>query len=297
MRIAVVGARGQLGAAVLHECSARHEAIAFSRSDFDLTDDLAVSDALTKANPDAIINCAAYNRVDDAEKHPIEALNVNAFAVRAVAHVASRIGAVLVHYSSDFVFDGTASSPYTEEDRPNPQSFYAASKLFGEWFSLDCPRAYVLRVESLFGSAAGAGPAKGSVASIADSLLRGGAPKVFADRTVSATYVLDGAWATLRLIETKAPYGLYHCVNTGSCTWVELAETLARELGVEPRVTPFLMADATFPAARPLYSALSNEKLRSVGIAMPSWKDAVARYAEAIKLRSVTRLPRYPVTP
>jgi dTDP-4-dehydrorhamnose reductase len=290
MKIAVVGARGQLGAAVLHECGARHELVPLGRNDVDLTNDAAVSQVLTKAHPDVIINCAAYNRVDDAEKNPVEALNVNAFAVRALARVAERIGAILVHYGSDFVFDGKASTPYTEEDRPNPQSFYAASKMLGEWFALDFPKAYVLRVESLFGSAPGAAPAKGSVASIADALLHGGAPKVFSDRTVSATYVLDAAWATLRLIETNAPFGLYHCVNSGWCTWVELAEALARELGVEPRLTPVLMAGIKFPAARPLYCALSTEKLRSVGIAMSGWQDAVGRYAESVR-RFATATP------
>jgi dTDP-4-dehydrorhamnose reductase len=288
MKIAVVGARGQLGAAVLHECAARHEPIAFARSDFDLENEAAVSEALTRAHPDVIINCAAYNRVDDAEKNPSEALNVNAFAVRALARAAERLDAILVHYGSDFVFDGKGSKPYTEEDRPNPQSFYAASKMLGEWFALDCSKAYVLRVESLFGSAPGAAPAKGSVASIAEALQRGAAPKVFSDRTVTATYVMDCAWATLRLIETKAPFGLYHCVNSGACTWVELAETLALELGVEPRVTPVLMAEMTFPAARPLYCALSNEKLRSVGIAMPRWADAVGRYAKGMRRYAAT---------
>src|SRR5438045_3351315 len=101
--------------------------------------------------PDAIVNCAADNRVDFAEDHPIDALNVNAFAVRALAHAARRLGATLVHYSTDFVFDGASRVPYREDDRPNPIGVYAASKLVGEWFALDAPRAYVPRVESPFG--------------------------------------------------------------------------------------------------------------------------------------------------
>src|SRR5579862_7616915 len=120
MRITVVGARGQLGAAVVHACAASHEVTALGRAELDVTDDAAVRDVMTRARPEAVINCAAYNDVDGAEDHPIEALNGNAFAVRALARAATRLDAAFVHYGSDFVFDGTASAPYTEEDRPNP---------------------------------------------------------------------------------------------------------------------------------------------------------------------------------
>src|SRR6266704_2189711 len=128
MRIAVVGARGQLGAAIVHECSASHEVTALAHVDLDVTNAAAVAAAMDRVRPDAIINCAAYNNVDGAEDHPIEALNLNAFALRALARAAEAHGAALVHYGSDFVFDGTATVPYTEEDRPNPRSVYAASK-------------------------------------------------------------------------------------------------------------------------------------------------------------------------
>ncbi len=166
MRIAVVGARGQLGAAVVHECGSDHEVIAFARADLDIGDEAAVGAAMTRVRPDVIVNGAAFTNVDAAEDHPVDALTINAFGVRALARAARTAGAALVHYSTDFVFDGAASAPYTEADRPNPQSTYAASKLLGEWFALDAPRAYVLRVESLFGRAPGAPPEKGSAAGI-----------------------------------------------------------------------------------------------------------------------------------
>ena len=153
MRIVVVGARGQLAAAVIHECRPAHDVVAFSRADLDTTDDAAVAAAMERTRPEAIVNGAAFTDVDGAEDHPIEALNVNAFAVRALARAAARFDAVLVHFSTDFVFDGRTSRPYTESDPPNPRSVYAASKLLGEWFAMDAPRAYVLRVETLFGTA------------------------------------------------------------------------------------------------------------------------------------------------
>ena len=274
----MVGARGQLASAVAYECASRHEVTAFTREHLDVTDDAAVLAAMDRARPDAIVNGAAWTDVDGAEDHPIDALRANAFAVRALARAADRHGAALVHYSTDFVFDGTASAPYTEEDRPNPRSVYATTKLLGEWFALDRPRAYVLRVESLFGQAPGARPAKGSVAVILNTLRAGGAPTVFVDRTVTPTFVLDAARATRSLVESQAPAGLYHCVNSGVCTWLEFAQELARQLGIEPRLAPVRMADAGLRAYRPQYCALSNEKLRSAGIEMPAWQDAVQRY-------------------
>ena len=282
MRIAVVGARGQLGAAVAHECGSAHEVAAFGRTDLDVADDGAVASAMARVRPDVIVNGAAFTDVDAAEDRPVDALNVNAFGVRALARAARTHGATLVHYSTDFVFDGTASEPYTEADRPNPQNTYAASKLLGEWFALDAPRAYVLRVESLFGRAPGAPPAKGSAAGIMKTLLAGGSPKVFEDRTISPTYVMDAALATRLLVEGSAPPGVYHCVNTGRCTWLEFAEALARQLGVEATFTRVRMGDVVLKARRPLYCALSNEKLRQAGIELPTWQDALARYVAQV---------------
>jgi dTDP-4-dehydrorhamnose reductase len=283
MRIAVVGAGGQLAAAILHACAPAHETVAFTRADLDVTDDRAVAAAMADARPDAIVNGAAFTDVDAAEDRPIDALNVNAFAVRALACAARVHGAVLVHFSTDFVFDGNASTPYGEDDRPNPRGVYAASKLLGEWFAGDAPRAYVLRVESLFGRAPGAGPEHGSIAGILNTLKAGGSPKVFEDRTISPTYVVDAASATRRLLESAAPAGLYHCVNSGQCTWLGLAQELARQLGspeMTTRLVPVRLADMHLRAQRPCYCALSNAKLRSVGIDMPTWQDALRRYLE-----------------
>src|SRR5471032_421798 len=268
MRIAVVGARGQLGAAVVHECAASHETTAFGHAELDVSDEAAVDAAMARVRPEVIVNAAAFTNVDAAEDRPIDALNGNAFGARAMARAARTHGATLVHYSTDFVFDGNASATYVETDRPNPQSVYAASKLLGEWFASDAPRAYVLRVESLFGRAPGAGPEKGSVAGILKTLKAGGSPRVFIDRTISPTYVLDAARATRRLLELAAPVGLYHCVNTGSCTWMEFAQELARQMGIEAEFVPVRLTELALRAPRQLYCALSNEKLRQAGIEM-----------------------------
>jgi dTDP-4-dehydrorhamnose reductase len=287
MRIVVTGAQGQLGSAVVSECAGAHQVVPLRRDDLDVSDDAAVKAAMERLRPDAIINCAAYNDVDGAEDHPIDALNANAFAVRALAAAAASLDAVLVHYGTDFVFDGTASFPYTEEDRPNPRSVYAASKLLGEWFAADAPRWYVLRIESLFGRAPGGRPPKGTVAGIMKKIVAGQDTVVFRDRTVSPTYVIDAAIATKELLEKHAPFGLYHCVNSGTCTWLELAQKLAALVDVEARLVPVEMAAVRLRATRPQYCALSNEKLLKAGVVMPTWEDALRRFVT--NERSVTR--------
>jgi dTDP-4-dehydrorhamnose reductase len=281
MRVVVLGARGQLGAAIVHEFSTAagpYEVIAFDRAQLDVTDAERVAAELDRVRPAVIVNCVAYNAVDLSEDRPVDALTVNAFAARTLARAATRLDAALVHFGSDFVFDGTATRPYVERDPPNPRSVYGTSKMLGEWFAADAPRHYLLRVESLFGSVPGASSVRGSIAAIVQALRSGAVARVFEDRTVSPTYVPDAARATRELLERGIPFGLYHCVNSGHATWADIAREAARLIGVEPRLDLVRLADAKLRAARPLFCAMSNEKLTSAGVSMPTWQDALQRY-------------------
>jgi dTDP-4-dehydrorhamnose reductase len=293
-KILVTGATGQLGAAIVHEFRRDADVIALGHADCDLADHDRVMATVADARPDVVINCAGDNAVDAAETRPERALAVNAFGVRSLVYAAGAVGATLVHYSSDFVFDGTGDRPYTEEDRANPQSVYASSKLLGDLFVLDhrscvgtgpvagSPKpafSYLLRVESLFGHVPGEGrPPKGSVAAILDGLVSGREVRVFTDRTVSPTYVIDAALATRQVIECGLPSGLYHCVNSGFCTWWEFAEEAARQLEVEPQLAPITLEQVSLRAPRPKFCAMDNGKLRDAGVEMPDWRDALARY-------------------
>ena len=278
MRLAVIGSRGQLGAAMVHEARKAHDVTAFDRTSLDIENDEAVRRTIAALRPDAIVNCTGYNAVDAAEAHPVDALRTNAFAVRSLARAARETGATLVHFSTDFVFDGTASAPMTEETAPNPQNAYAASKLLGEWFAADAPIAYVLRVEGLFGVAPG-GPDKGSLTNIVNGLRAGQVVRVFGDRTVSPTYIDDASMATLALLERRSEPGVYHCVNTGFGTWLDVAAEAARLLGIAPRFEVISVDDVTLPAARPRYCALSNRKLcAAIGYELQTWQKAVAKY-------------------
>jgi dTDP-4-dehydrorhamnose reductase len=276
MKVLVMGARGRLGSAVVHEFSAHADVVALARADLDITDDRRVLARVAAESPDIMINCAAYNAVDAAQDDPVTALHVNALGVRALARAAAAVGATLVHYGSDFVFDGRTDRPYVESDRPNPQSVYAMSKLLGEWFAADVPRRYVLRVESLFGEAQN-GQASGSAATIVARLRAGEEVPVFVDRTVSPTYVVDAATATRLVIERGLPPGTYHCVNRGHCTWWEFADEAARLIGRRPRLVPITLDQVALRAARPKYSALSTELIAGLGVTLPDWRDALRR--------------------
>jgi len=196
-RVLVTGAGGQLAHYVARAFS-ESEVVALDHRALDITDPAAVAAAVDAAPPDVIVNCAAFNDVDGAEERPEQALAVNAFAVRSLALAAEQAGAVLVHFSTDFVFDGTTDRPYLESDVPNPRGVYAVSKLLGEWMAVDSPRHYVLRVESLFG-----GPhARSSVDKILDNILAGTGVRAFSDRTVSPSYVEDVVSATSALLSS-----------------------------------------------------------------------------------------------
>jgi dTDP-4-dehydrorhamnose reductase len=276
-RVLVVGAAGRLGAAMI-EAFADATVVAHTRESLDVTDGNAVRRAVVDAAPDVIVNCAAYNLVDAAEDHPVEALAVNAFAVRALARAADETGATLFHYGTDFVFDGTARVPYTEDAAPAPRSAYALSKLLGEWFALDARRGFVLRVESLFGQAAAWSGRRGTLDTMVDGLLAGREVTVFTDRIVSPSHVGDIAAATRFLVEHAVTPGLYHCVNTGAATWRDVAREAARRLGVEPRLKAVTMGEVQLRAARPLYCAMDNGKLARAGFPMPTWQDALGRW-------------------
>ena len=270
----IVGAGGQLGQAMAAGWP-NHDVVALSRADLDVTSDAEVRRVIADLHPSVIVNCSAYTNVDGAEDDPATAFAVNAWGPAALAKAAALCDATLVHYSTDFVFDGLATAPYTELDRANPRGAYAASKLLGEWLAAETPRHYVLRVESLFG-----GPrAASSVDRILASLRAGQPVRAFVDRSVSPSYVEDVVHATVALVDRRAAYGLYHCVNSGWTNWSALAHELARLVGrPDANIQDVTLAGAKLKASRPLFAALSNAKLTAAGIPLPTWQDALARY-------------------
>jgi dTDP-4-dehydrorhamnose reductase len=282
MRVMVTGARGLLGTAIAREFAHGCELHALDHAALDITSSEAVTDAVDHIRPDVIINCAAFNDVDGAEDAAESALAVNAFGVLALARAAERVPCAVVHYSTDFVFDGETTRPYTEQDEPHPRSFYGLSKLLGEWFACEHSRAWVIRVESLFGDFPPNGSPRGSVHAIVSRTRTGEEVPVFTDRTVSPSYTTDLAHATRALVEAGVPPGLYHCVNAGAATWEEIAAEVAKLLRMPLRVKRMTLESAGLKAPRPRYSALSNAKLAAAGIVMPTWQDALQRHLAAV---------------
>ena len=275
--VLITGAAGQLAGAMTARLAGRCRVTALGRSALDITSAPEVERVVREIAPGLILNCAAYNDVDGAESNARHALAANGLAVGYLAESARTFGATLVHYSTDFVFDPVSDSGLLRETDPvRPRSVYAQSKLLGEVCAREAPRSYVLRVASLFGASNG----KSSVDKLALALRRGERVRAFTDRTVTPSYVFDVADATIAMLVADAPYGLYHCVNSGATTWIELARTLANLVGATPdeavQGVPF--ASLVAPAPRPQFPTLSNAKLAAAGIDMPPWQDALRRH-------------------
>lgn len=277
-RVLVIGSAGRLGRAMCDGLlSAGYEVSGMDRDVLDITDGHRVRSILHSLRPQVIVNCSAYNAVDAAECDPDTAFAINARGPANLAKDADVFGALLVHYSTDFVFDGRTSRPYLETDQPNPLSVYAASKLEGENEVRKVRSHFVLRLASLFGGSVATGQ-KSTVDHFADALQAGLAVRAATDRTVSPSYVPDVVRATRDLIERRAPFGIYHCVNSGFTTWFDLAGAIARRLRIAGDILPIHADALTSPARRPRFCALSNDKLRSAGVEIPSWQSALARH-------------------
>jgi len=283
MKVLVTGAAGQLGRAMVSRLSGEHTVVAWTRADIELTRHRDTRDAILTLAPNAIVNCASFNQVDQSEQEQATALDVNAMVVGTLARAARAVDAVFVHYSTDFVFSGTASIPYSETDAPEPRSVYAQSKLIGEWLAADAVQYYVLRVESLFG-----GPnRRSSVDRIVDAVKSDQVAPVFVDRVVSPSFVVDVADASAFILNTRPAAGSYHCVNTGHATWLGVGEEIVRQLGKSTALLkPISVNDVKLPAARPQFAALSNAKLAMVGYKMPTWQDAIGRYCSLLRPQS-----------
>jgi dTDP-4-dehydrorhamnose reductase len=275
MRVLVVGAAGQLGQAMVARLKDEHDLVGWTRADMDLTQHREVRDAIGTLAPNAIINCASYNQVDKSQEEQITAFEVNAMVVGTLARAAADAGATFFHYSTDFVFPGTSTTPYAETDQPEPRSVYAQSKLVGEWLAADAPEHYVLRVESLFG-----GPhRRSSIDRIADAVKANQTAPVFVDRVVTPSFVADVADASAFILKTRPAFGLYHCVNSGHATWLAVGQEIAKTLGKpSASLKPISVNDVSLPAPRPQFAALDNGKLARAGYVMPAWQDAIARY-------------------
>ena len=281
MRTILLGAGGQLGVDLARLCRKRgHTLLALPRSQLDITDEPATRRRIARHNPDCVINAAAYNEVDRAESDVRTAMRVNALAVRNIAVACAGAGAVLVHYSTDYVFSGEKGSPYRETDAPAPQSVYGVSKLAGETFAqAHCPAHYVLRVGGVFGPP-GRHTKRGNFAEFVLRKGASGAPlRIVDDQIATPTFGPALAARTLDAIEREIPFGLYHLAGGEPVSWYEFARKIARLARCAAELEPIDRTRYQGKAPRPRCAALSNAKVEAAGIAkMPSLDAAIAEY-------------------
>ena len=279
-RAVVFGASGQLGVELVRELQARGYAVtAWARSQLDITDPAAVENVLGHSEADVVFNSAAYNQVDVAEREPRAAFEVNALAVRNLALSCRQIDAQLVHFSTDYVFDGLAGHAYTEEEPTHPLGAYAVSKLAGEFYAqayLD--RALIVRTCGVFGPG-GRATARGNFVESMLRLAASGQPiRVVEDYVASPTFSPWLACRTLDLVDRQLS-GVFHIGGGTPVSWFEFARVIFAAAGLTPSLQATNEREFRTPARRPRYSALSNSKMEQAGVApLPPLRQAVETY-------------------
>jgi dTDP-4-dehydrorhamnose reductase len=288
MRVLVTGAAGQLGGALVSRLG-QEVAWAGGREELDVRDPARVAELVARVRPDVVINAAADNRVDAAETEPEQALAVNGLGPLNLSRAAAQAGALLVHVSTDYVFDGETDRPYDEDDPPRPRSVYGLSKRAGEMAVASSPGPWLLvRTSGVFGQ--GGSRAKGG--SFVERILeraRGGALlRVVDDQTFAPTYAPDLADALI-LAARAGQKGILHVTNGGECTWHGLARTALKMSGLNAVVERIHSDDLDAPARRPRYSVLSTRRYESLGFPpLRPWKDALDEMLQ-VTVRQATR--------
>ena len=279
----VLGSRGQLGTELAQELQSRgHQVVGLGREELDITHSDLVEQAMRLHRPDWLINAAAYNQVDVAEKEPLAAMQVNGLAVRHMAVCCRDSGTTLLHCSTDHVFDGTKTTPYAEHDVPRPVSAYGISKFAGELYAqayLD--KLYIVRTAGVFGPAGRRTNRGNFVELMLRMAAEGRAIRVVEDYYASPTYAPALAARSVDLLD-KAPFGLYHIGGGCEISWYAYALTIFAEAGIHAEITPTNHREYVTPARRPRYSVLSNAKMEAVGLApMPPLAQALREYLQS----------------
>jgi dTDP-4-dehydrorhamnose reductase len=276
MRALVAGAAGQLGRDLVAALGT-DLAWAGGRAELDIADAEAIDALFKRVRPDVVFNAAAYNKVDGAESEARRALEVNALGPSCLARAARDTGALFVHFSTDYVFDGSATRPYREDDCPRPLGAYGASKLAGEHLVASARgESLVIRTSAVYGRGGNRQKGGSFVERILEQARAGRPLRVVSDQTFSPTYSPDLAAAALALVKAGAR-GLVQVSGAGACSWHEFAVTALRLSGVEAAVEAIQAADLNLAAARPRYSVLDNGRYQGFGLPpLRPWVEALS---------------------
>lgn len=271
MKILVVGAYGQLGSSVVKKMSSAHEVFAFGSKQLDIGNEEQVFEIVKKIRPACIINCAAYNNVNQAELHVDEARYVNEIGPYNLAKVAELMQATLIHISTDYVFDGEKNTPYIEVDATNPINIYGITKLKGEELIKEvCSRYIIIRTSWLYSEKNNNFPHTIMKLAKEKAML-----KVVCDHVGTPTNTEELARVIERLIFVGGQ-GTYHCSGNGVCSWYEFAKKITELAGIECNIQPILAKEYNEIARKPAYSVLDNKKIeRTTGYIMRDWKETL----------------------
>lgn len=280
MKILVTGANGQLGQELVQQLQQTNvELYAFTKTELDICNLSNVQQVINQIQPHVIINAAAFTKVDLAEKEQDLAFNVNAYGQRNLAVAAEQIGAKICYVSTDYVFDGNASEPYEEHALVNPIGVYGKSKYAGEQLTQTLNSKYfIVRTAWVYGEY---GP------NFVKTMLRLAKERdelgVVSDQIGSPTYTVDLATFLLELVQTEK-YGIYHCTNSGSCSWYEFAQAIFEESNIDIKVNPLTTDQYPTPAKRPNYSVLSERAIKLNGFQpIRHWRDGLKAFLNSAK--------------
>lgn len=279
MNILVTGANGQLGNELVRQLEQKDITLhAFTKNELDITDLNKVFQVTREISPDIIINAAAYTKVDKAETEKDLAFSVNAYGQRNLAIAAQEIGAKICYVSTDYVFDGTSSEPYEEHSLVNPLGVYGKSKYAGEQLTQTLSTKYfIVRTAWVYGEY---GP------NFVKTMLKLAKEKselgVVCDQIGSPTYTVDLASFIIELVQTER-YGVFHCTNSGTCTWYEFAKAIFEEANINIKVNPLTSEQYPTPAKRPNYSVLNHLALKLNGFESPRhWREGLKSFLNNI---------------
>jgi dTDP-4-dehydrorhamnose reductase len=280
VKVLLIGGNGQLGSDLKKVFTAAgDEVVALTHAELDVRDPERIAVVVADVQPQIVLNTAAFHKVEECEKRPELAFEVNGSAAMNLAQVCRKAGAILVHFSTDYVFGGySRNTPFEETDCPAPQNVYGISKLAGEYLiASNTDRYFVVRVCGLYGIAGSSGKGGNFVENMLKKALAGEAVRVVEDQVLTPTYTVDLAKAVRQLIQT-GEFGLYHLSSEGQCSWYEFTRHIFECAGIKASLTGCKTGDFPSPVKRPAYSVLSKAKLRRLGLSIPSWQDALPRY-------------------
>ncbi len=281
MKVAVVGANGQLGHDLIEAFADNADSVcSITHDELEIRNIESVKACLEKANPSVVVNTAAMHHVENCERDPEAAYEVNATGVRHLAAVTRNLEAKLVHVSTDYVFDGKKATPYVEEDAPLPLNVYGNSKLAGEYYVRTInPKHFVVRTSALYGTHQCRAKGGRNFVELMIELARTrGAVRVVNDEFVSPTPTRDLARQIVRLSQGES-FGLYHATSEGSCSWYEFAREIFRMAGIDVKLEAATPGEFPAKAPRPPYSVLENRHLKRIGLNLfTSWQEGLEQY-------------------